>query len=518
MNGNMNSKYRAFTMLIVLLACCFPLYINLGAAPIYMWDEATYANNALDMYLSHDPIVVRMEGMPDLYNTKPPFVLWMQNISLHLFGWNEFAIRLPSAFFATCTLLLLFWFSLNVLKSFNIAICSVLILVCARGYVSIHVTRSGDLDAILVFWMTGYVLIFLRFLLCQGAPAMHFFLIACGLTGAFLTKGVAGWFFLPMMILISVIHGSFLRLIRQKEVYLAMVAVLGFSAGYYALREAMAPGYWDAVKSSELFRFHSTVMSWHVQPYDFYIKNMVQGRFLPFIYLLPLTFFVFLWKDKKIIRQSLFYLWLLTTGYFLLISYPADKLEWYDAPLYPLLSLMIAICSGVLIDAIAEKPAMKSRPRLRGAMALIWILLLIAYPYSRMINPLLKPDQITYAWNPSETDEFRITGAFMKELKEKYPHLDSYAVFAGQPEHEEHFDQIKFYKRSFEHESNFSIQIKNRLQQLKPGEFVVACDKNLQDSITAALPNTIQYAWKQCLLYKLNDTIHPVGHAVETSQ
>jgi 4-amino-4-deoxy-L-arabinose transferase-like glycosyltransferase len=143
----------------------FPLFVNLGKAPIYMWDEATYANNSIDMYITHDAIVVRMEGKPDLYNTKPPLALWMQTLSMYVFGMNEFAIRLPSAVFSAMTMLLLLWFSISVLHSFEIGFISILTLACSNGYVSNHGARSGDLDAALVLWITFYVLVYLKFLI-----------------------------------------------------------------------------------------------------------------------------------------------------------------------------------------------------------------------------------------------------------------------------------------------------------------------------------------------------------------
>ena len=498
-----NAKLKVLFLIISFLVCCLPLFLHLGASPIYMWDEATYANNALDMFLTNDLIVVRMEGIPDLYNTKPPFVLWMQTFSLHLFGWNEFAIRLPSALFATCTLLLMLWFGRTVLNSTFISVVSMLVLVCANGYVNIHVTRSGDLVAVLVFWMTFYVLIYLKYLLKPGNAALHFFFIAAGLTGAFLSKGIAGWFFLPFMVLIALVHGSFFKLLRQKELYIAALAVLICSGGYYYLRELMAPGYWNVVYASEISRFGEEVMSWHVQPFDFYFQNMINGRFIPFLFLLPFTWLVLLWQKEKMIRTSFIMLWILAAGYFMLISYPADKLEWYDAPLYPLLSLIIAIFVDTLIKKITAIPIIASNRLIKNVVGFLIVLALLAPPYYQTILRVAKKDEITHSWAPEQIDEFRINGAFMKHLKEQKPLVSSYSIFTVPPEHAEHYDQIKFYQRSLQHQDNFSIKIKNQKQELQAGEYVAVCDHNLQDTINANWTVTIQEKWKNCVLYEL---------------
>ncbi len=498
-----NTKSRAVLLILSLLLCCFPLFLHLGTSPIYMWDEATYANNALDMFLTNDLIVVRMEGAPDLYNTKPPFVLWMQTISLHLFGWNEFAIRLPSAFFAFCTVLLLLWFGITVLNSTFISLVSMLVLVCTNGYVSIHVTRSGDLDAVLVFWMTFYVLIYLKYLLLPGNTALHFFLLATGLLGEFLSNGFAGWFFLPFMVLIAIVYGSFFKLLSQKELYIAAFVVLICSGGYYFLREFMAPGYWDVVYSSEISRFGEEVMSWHVQSYDFYFQNMISGRFIPFLFLLPFTWLVILWQKENVIRKSFIMLWILCAGYFLLISYPSDKLEWYDAPLYPLLSLIIAIFTETIVKKIKDIPAVDSSRLMKNTAGSAIVLVLLIPPYYQTILRVTEKDEIIHSWAPQQTDEFRINGAFMKYLKEQKPLMRIYSVFTFPPEHEEHYDQIKYYQRTLAHNDSCSIIIKNQLQDLQAGEYVAVCDHALQDTITSHWTVAIQEQWKHCVLYEL---------------
>src|ERR1700758_1985270 len=88
---------------LLLIIVCIPLFYNLGKFQIRMWDEARYANNAIDMFLSKDLIVLKHDGETDLYSTKPPLVICMQALSMALFGINEFAVRFPSALFALLT-------------------------------------------------------------------------------------------------------------------------------------------------------------------------------------------------------------------------------------------------------------------------------------------------------------------------------------------------------------------------------------------------------------------------------
>lgn len=506
----LNNKYlKTGVLASAIIVCSMPLFVKLGTAPIYMWDEATYANNALDMYLANDAIVVRMEGQPDLYNTKPPFVLWMQTISLHLFGWNEWAIRLPSAVFALLTMCLLLWFSMVVLENALIGIMAMFTLASANGFIAVHVARSGDPDATLVWWTTLYTLVFLKFLLKPGNPKSHFLLIALGLSGAFLTKGIAGWFLLPLMVITALLHGNFWKLLRLKETYIAGLAVLFVAAGYYLLREKMAPGYWTVVYHSEILRFNNAVMSWHVQPYYFYLLNMIQGRFTPFFYVLPFTLLAFWMERDSIIRQCLIYLWILSLGYMLLISYPADKLEWYDAPMYPQLSLLIAIFCNSLIRTVTEVRMNNKLNRLvlRGFLATS-LFLLFAVPYQQMVQRVLEEDDITYAWDHSQLDEFRITGAFMKFLKEKNPNLKEYTILKSPPADPEHYDQFLFYKRTYELKDQYVINLKNHPKDLQRGEKVLICEKPLMDSVQRYWSTTPLQAWKDCRLDSIEGVIN----------
>lgn len=496
-----NWYFKSGLLILTLIVCCIPLFARLGDPPIYMWDEATYANNSLDMYLSGDPIVVRMEGQPDLYNTKPPFVLWMQSISLHIFGWNEWAIRFPSAVFAMLTVLLLLWFSLVLFQSIIAGVFSILTLVCANGYVTIHVTRSGDLDATLVFWITLYVLIFLKFLLKPAQSGLHIWLVALGLTGAFFTKGIAGWFFLPLLIIVALLNGSLLKLLRLKESYLAAVTILCLSGSYYCLRETMAPGYWGQVYSSELMRFNNAVMSWHVQPFDFYLMNMLHGRFTPFLFILPLSLLTFFFEKEKMIRHCMLYLWVLVVGYFLLISYPHDKLEWYDAPLYPLLSLMIGLFIKSSLESLNRFRFIHERFSLRIAIIITVLVSLWMVPYYKMLSNVLATDEINYPWDPNKRDEFRITGAFMKYLKSHNPEVRDYTILKSLPLDAEHFDQFKFYQRTYHLKDHYSIQIQNVVKKIKQGEIVLMSEKLLQDSLYNNWSGTLIASWKGCDLF-----------------
>lgn len=98
-------------LLILCLVISLPIFAHLEASfPILLWDEGRLANNAIEMYEMGDPIVVTYDHQPEMWNTKPPFLIWLQAMSLYLFGISDLSFRLPVSFAGIFTCLLLYFF------------------------------------------------------------------------------------------------------------------------------------------------------------------------------------------------------------------------------------------------------------------------------------------------------------------------------------------------------------------------------------------------------------------------
>jgi 4-amino-4-deoxy-L-arabinose transferase-like glycosyltransferase len=490
----LTNNFLWFIAALFLVLCSIPLFLDLGKSPIYMWDEATYANNSIDMYKSHDPIVVRMEGIPDLYNTKPPLVIWCQALSMKIFGINEFAVRLPSAIFAFCAMVVLLWFSITVLNSFIIGVIAMVTLACSNGFISNHGARSGDLDASLVFWMAFYVFVFLKWLIEQRRNNLHLIVVALGLTGAFLSKGIAGFFFVPFLLLIAIVSGQFRQLIRQKEIYFSAIAVLALCSGYYLLREMSAPGYLKILYDSELSRYGKTVMSWHVKPFGFYLNNFYEGRFTPFL---------FMAKNNRI-KRVVAYLLILATGYFLLISFPADKLEWYDEPLFPVLSMLVGISIGEILNVTLTFKR-KEISIILYSIGILVIAFIYFLSFKKIFNKVSADDHIRYDWDSTQIDLFRINGAYVKYLHGHLPEIKKYSVYKSYPNDPEHEDQLKFYIRSYEICDGIRIDIKHSKSKIMPSEIIMVTEKYQRDSLLNDFDVTVLDQWNGCELLQLNN-------------
>jgi 4-amino-4-deoxy-L-arabinose transferase-like glycosyltransferase len=93
-------------LLAAALALAF--FWQLGAVPLYDLDEGAFTEATREMIASGNYITPQKDGAPRY--DKPVLIYWLQALSAKLFGFNELALRLPSALAATQWVLVLWIF------------------------------------------------------------------------------------------------------------------------------------------------------------------------------------------------------------------------------------------------------------------------------------------------------------------------------------------------------------------------------------------------------------------------
>src|SRR5215472_9025493 len=91
------ARMRPVRIAFVAVIAAFLYLPWLGSAALWEPDEGRYAEIAREMALSGDYITPHNNFIR--YFEKPPLVYWTEAASIHLFGVNEFAVRLPAALF-----------------------------------------------------------------------------------------------------------------------------------------------------------------------------------------------------------------------------------------------------------------------------------------------------------------------------------------------------------------------------------------------------------------------------------
>lgn len=321
---------------VMILIIIIIIFGYLGYHPIKLWDESRLVANAVEMLHDGDLVVTHYEGEPDMWNTKPPLMIWLQVFFMKLFGVNEWSARLPSALAALFTMCLLLMFTIRYMKSYWLGLIASLILATTGGYICMHVSQTGDYDALLILFTTLYCLSF--YLFCETNKNKYLLLFFLGLTLAVLTKSVAGLLFLPALLIYVLWQKKLLMFLKNKYTYLGILGFLALVLGYYLLRESQNPGYIAAVIQNEWGGRYLEVDETNSGSIFFYVKKLSS-----WIAVFPISLFVvFLNKNRKEQKLSVFLL-LLFVVYFLVISLSKTKLDWYVAPTFPFIALISAI-------------------------------------------------------------------------------------------------------------------------------------------------------------------------------
>jgi 4-amino-4-deoxy-L-arabinose transferase-like glycosyltransferase len=92
--------------IIIFFAALLVFIPFLGAVHLFDWDEINFAECAREMIVTGDYSRVYIDFKP--FWEKPPLFFWLQSISMHIFGINEFAARFPNAVCGIVSLIILY--------------------------------------------------------------------------------------------------------------------------------------------------------------------------------------------------------------------------------------------------------------------------------------------------------------------------------------------------------------------------------------------------------------------------
>jgi len=126
------------TIAILTLVLTVPF---LGESRLFDWDEVNFAEAAREMIVSGQYGYVQINFEP--FWEKPPLFIWMQVLSMKLFGINSFAARFPNAICGVLSLVLLFNTGQRLISTrFGV----LWVLVYAGSFLSQFYFRSGIID------------------------------------------------------------------------------------------------------------------------------------------------------------------------------------------------------------------------------------------------------------------------------------------------------------------------------------------------------------------------------------
>ncbi len=327
-----------FTIIFFLLIAFFYLW-QLNKLPLTAYDEAIYAQVTRETLASGQMTTLYNFGQPWL--EKPPLYFWLAIPSIKIFGTSEVAFRLPSALLAILCLWLVYLVTKKLSNKKSLALLASLILAVLPFY---YITgRQVRLDVPLTA-----LLLSATYFSILGWQNKKYLLSIFPLIGlAVLTKNIVGLLALPIIFIFSFIYKQTAWL---KSKYLWLGLFIGLAIAL--------PWHWQQY---QLWgnNFLETYLGFHVlQRFDTGFGSATNNNFFGYFHLLwqyswPWwQIFILLliaslilkkiYREEKILRL-LYASWAIIAFVILFFSLSKTKISTYILPMYPYLSIAIAI-------------------------------------------------------------------------------------------------------------------------------------------------------------------------------
>ncbi len=477
-----------------LLALYFPLFLHLDSQGLAHWDEAHNAVNAIEMEQHGHYLRRYFNGQPDSWETKPPLLIWLQVFSFKLLGHTELAVRLPATLAALGSVLLIALFYKKVIRLPLAGALSALALVCSAGFIRPHVARTGDHDALMIYWMLAGLFTFLGYLHFQSRRRQMLVLFTTSLILGVMSKSIAALLFLPGYFLYALLSGRVLKILKDRDIYIAAMGFVAVVGSYYWTVEYYYPGYLELVWNNELLpRYLNAAkdQTYHVPDNRWiYIKLLVSRHFSYFIFLLPLSgWFLYRAKTYPLLGRFSLLLAVVAISFLFIISMGTFN-SWYDAPVIPLLAMLCG--SGLALAWMNLHKYVRNAPK--WLVGLLLVFAVFGYPYYRIVEKSYHsfPNQDNY-------------GEFLHHLKAKRPELRNLFVY-----YEVRNSAYLFYEKVYRWHYGYQLEscgVAGPLIQCEPGpqagQHVLICRPQYQKAFERHFDSKLLEGFDQCVLYRM---------------
>jgi 4-amino-4-deoxy-L-arabinose transferase-like glycosyltransferase len=340
-------------LLCVLTACALFLFIDRPPLPIQLWDESRVVVNALEMHARGFSLITTYGWRPDLWNTKPPLLIWTMAASLSVFGVSEFTLRLPTTVAALGILSLVFGFTRRLSGSNWTASFATVLLTLSAGFFGEHAARTADYDVPLSLFVTGYAYV-LFFLLHRRRPGPFRVALATLLiAAATLTKGIAGLTPGAGVVAYLLIVGRWRRALTTPYLALGLASAAPVAA-FLVAREQAAPGYLHASLFNDVAgRFSRSLDQHGGAPWAYLNICFGRGLFSCGWAAAAAPFALIIAKGR--VRLGLMFSLCMAAGILGADSLAATKLFQYAVPAYPFLAIACALAVHATLQDLAKR-------------------------------------------------------------------------------------------------------------------------------------------------------------------
>src|SRR5690554_2158603 len=310
--------------LIILVGVIF-FFPFLGAVHLFDWDEINFAEAAREMLITKEYLQVQIDFLP--FWEKPPLFIWLQALSMKIFGVNEFAARFPNALAGIATLSVLYHIGTS-LK--NDRQGWIWVLLYLGSWLPHFYFKTAIIDPIFnLFIFLAFYQIYLSSL--KSSKTLHYWLTGLFLGAAVLTKGPVAILIAVLCLAVYIVWNKGLWGIGIKGILWISLSTIIFSGSWFFI-DILNNGWWFTETFIEYqIRLFSTEDAGHRGPFFYHFIFLIIGCF-------PAS--IFIWKRRSDIiphsDQDRFtaWMWILLIVTLLLFSIVKTKIVHYSSLCY----------------------------------------------------------------------------------------------------------------------------------------------------------------------------------------
>ena len=217
------SDRRAHICLLAGMALLI-LFSKLHQGDLAGYDSAVYAYEGRQMLQTGEWGTVYLNGRPDF--DKPPLFVWMEAVSMALFGATDFAARFPAALLGWGTLLLVALLARELSDSYWLPVWAMLVLLTTHAFMRFGMHAMTDMPFSFFFVLAIFCAV--------RAERDRRWMLGCGLAvcAAIMTRSFLG--LIPLGVVVGHLATSGrLALLRSKEALLGLALALGLPAAWF---------------------------------------------------------------------------------------------------------------------------------------------------------------------------------------------------------------------------------------------------------------------------------------------
>lgn len=268
----------------VLFILGFAVFVfGIGDANLFDWDEANFAEAAREMVLSGEWMRVQINYEP--FWEKPPLFIWLQALSMSLFGFTEFAARLPNALIGAATLCVLYAMGKRVANRKFALLWAVLYAACWLPHFYFKTAIIDPLFNLLIFVSINF------FWTAFQAKKVSAYLLSGFFLGlAVLTKGPAALLIVALCITFFLfLYQGFKQIYWKGFIWFCATTILTISIWFGV--DILKHGFWfTETFIAYQIRLFSTQDAGHGGPFFYHFIVLLLGCYPTSVFLFQYTF------------------------------------------------------------------------------------------------------------------------------------------------------------------------------------------------------------------------------------